>query len=170
MFVDENYKLVYERQKRNQEILQKLLSREKEIDTLIESLFEEKVLGNLTDERFKKLTYKYEDEQLELKERIKNIKKVVLEDKKHELDVNGFLDIVKKYSQIENLTVNILNEFIDKIIVHHREINGGETTQKIEIFYKMIGNIKVPKISRKEESQLIKYFGRATKEKIAVAV
>lgn len=170
LVVDENYKLVYERQKRNQEILQKLLSREKEIDTLIESLFEEKVLGNLTDERFKKLTYKYEDEQLELKERIKNIKKVVLEDKKHELDVNGFLDIVKKYSQIENLTVNILNEFIDKIIVHHREINGGETTQKIEIFYKMIGNIKVPKISRKEESQLIKYFGRATKEKIAVAV
>lgn len=173
MVVDENYKLVYERQKRNQEILQKLLSREKEIDTLIESLFEEKVLGNLTDERFKKLTYKYEDEQLELKERIKNIKnikKVVLEDKKHELDVNGFLDIVKKYSQIENLTVNILNEFIDKIIVHHREINGGETTQKIEIFYKMIGNIKVSKISRKEESQLIKYFGRATKEKIAVAV
>lgn len=99
------------------EILQKLLSREKEIDTLIEGLF----LGNLTDERFKKLTYKYEDEQLELKEKIKNIKKEVLEDKKHELDVNGFLDIIKKYSQIENLTIDILNEFIGKIIVHHRE-------------------------------------------------
>ena len=93
-----------------------------------------------------------------------------MEDKKHELDVNGFLDIVKKYSQIENLTVDILNEFIDKIIVHHRETIRGETTQKIEIFYKMIGNIKVPKISRKEESQLIKYFGRAAKEKIALAV
>lgn len=62
LVVTENYKLVYERQKRNKEILHKLLSREKEIDTLIESLFEEKVLGNLTDERFKKLTYKYEDE------------------------------------------------------------------------------------------------------------
>ena len=170
LVVDENYKLTCERQKRNQEILQKLLSREKEIDTLIESLFEEKVLGNLTDERFKKLTYKYEDEQLELKEKIKNIKKVVLEDKKHELDVNGFLDIVKKYSQIENLTVDILNEFIDKIIVHHRENIRGETTQKIEIFYKMIGNIKVPRLSRKEETQLIKYFGRATKEKVAIAV
>lgn len=93
-----------------------MLSREKEIDTLIEGLFEEKVLGNLTDERFKKLTYKYEDEQLELKEKIKNIKKEVLEDKKHELNVNSFLDIVKKYSQVENLTIDILNEFIDKII------------------------------------------------------
>ena len=167
MVVTENYKLVYERQKRNQEILHKLLSREKEIDTLIESLFEEKVLGNLTDERFKKLTYKYEDEQLELKGKIKNIKKVVLEDKKHELDVNGFLDIIKKYSQIENLTIDILNEFIDKIIVHHREVINGITTQKIEIFYKMIGNIKIPKLSRKEETGLIKYFGRAKKEKVA---
>lgn len=167
LVVTENYKLVYERQKRNQEILHKLLSREKEIDTLIESLFEEKVLGNLTDERFKKLTYKYEDEQLELKGKIKNIKKVVLEDKKHELDVNGFLDIIKKYSQIENLTIDILNEFIDKIIVHHREVINGITTQKIEIFYKMIGNIKIPKLSRKEETGLIKYFGRAKKEKVA---
>lgn len=144
-----------------------MLSREKEIDTLIEGLFEEKVLGNLTDERFKKLTYKYEDEQLELKEKIKNIKKEVLEDKKHELDVNGFLDIVKKYSQIENLTIDILNEFIDKIIVHHRETINGMTTQKIEIFYKMIGNVEVPKFSRKEETELITYFGRAKKEKVA---
>lgn len=95
LVVDENYRLTCERQKRNQEILQKLLSREKEIDTLIEGLFEEKVLGNLTDERFKKLTYKYEDEQLELQEKIKNIKKEVLEDKKHELDVNDFWILLK---------------------------------------------------------------------------
>ncbi len=165
--VDENYKLTCERQKRNQEILQKLLCREKEIDTLIESLFEEKVLGNLTDERFKKLTYKYEDEQLELKEKIKNIKKVVLEDKKHELDINGFLDIVKKYSQIENLTVDILNEFIDKIIVHHRENIRGETTQKIEIYYKMIGHIEIPHITKTEHQSLIRNFGRKKEERIA---
>ena len=86
---------------------------------------------------------------MEIKEKIKNVKKVVLEDKKHELEGNGFLDIIKKYSQIENLTIDILNEFIDKIIVHHREVINGITTQKIEIFYKMIGNIKIPKLSRK---------------------
>ncbi len=170
LVVDENYKLTQERQKRNHESLQKMLSREKELDTLIESLFEEKVLGNLSDERFKKLTYKYEDEQSQLKQSIKNIKKVVLEDKKHELDVDGFLEIVKKYSEVENLSIEILNGFIDKIIVYHREELDGMTTQKVEIFYKMIGNIQAPNFSKKEESQYIKYFGRIKKEKIAIAV
>ena len=55
-----------------------MFARDKEIDTLIEGLFEQKVLGNLTDERFKKLTYKYEDEQSELKQKIKNLKQIVL--------------------------------------------------------------------------------------------
>lgn len=167
LVVDENYKLTQERQKRNNESLQKMLSREKELDTLIESLFEEKVLGNLSDERFKKLTYKYEDEQSQLKQSIKNIKKIVLEDKKHELDVNGFLQIVKKYAEVENLSIEILNEFIDKIVVHHREELDGMTTQKVEIFYKMIGNIQAPNLSKKEASQFIKYFGRIKKEMIA---
>lgn len=167
LVVDENYKLTQERQKKNNEALQKMLARDKEIDALIEGLFEEKVLGNLTDERFKKLTYKYEDEQSELKQKIKNLKTIVLEDKKHELDVNGFLDIVKKYSEVEELTIEILNEFIDKIVVYHRETIDGMTSQKIEIFYKMIGNIQIPKLSQKEENQFIKYFGRAKKEKVA---
>ncbi len=165
--VDENYKLVQERQKKNNEALRKMIARDKEIDALIEGLFEQKILGNLTDERFKKLTYKYEDEQLEIKEKIKNLKKIVLENKKHELDVDSFLDIVKKYSQIETLSVDILSEFIDKIIVYHLETIDGMTSQKIEIFYKMIGNIKIPQISRKEEIGFIKYFGRMKKEKVA---
>ena len=166
LVVDENYKLIQERQRKNNEILQKMLARDKEIDALIEGLFEEKVLGNLTDEMFKKLTYKYEDEQSELKQKIKNLKTIVLEDKKHELDVDGFLDIVKNYSEPPNLTIDILNEFIDKIIVYHRKTIDVMTSQRVEIFYNMIGNIKIPQISRKEENQFIKYFGRAKKKKL----
>ena len=91
-----------------------------------------------------------------------------MEDKKHELDVDSFLDIVKNYSEPPNLTIDILNEFIDKIIiVYHRETIDGMTSQRVEIFYNMIGNIKIPQISRKEENQFIKYFGRAKKEKVA---
>lgn len=80
------------------------------------------------------------------------------------------MEVVKKYSAVEKLSIEILSEFIDKVIVHHREELGGTTTQKIEIFYKMIGNIQTPNSSRKEENQYIKYFGRMNKEKIAVAV
>ncbi len=67
-------------------------------------------------------------------------------EKKHELNADGFLQIVRKYSEIEKLTLDILQEFIDKIVVHHREEIMGETVQKIEIYYKMIGHIEIPKM------------------------
>ena len=68
-----------------------------------------------------KLSGKYEEEQFELKAQIKNMKRIVAEEKKHELNADGFLKIVRKYSKIEELTLDILQGFIDKIVVHHRE-------------------------------------------------
>ena len=69
--------------------------------------------------------------QFELKAKIKNMKKIVAEEQKHELNADGFLKIVRKYSEVEELTLDILQEFIDKIVVHHREEAMGETIQKI---------------------------------------
>jgi len=147
--------------------MQKMVGRDKELDILIEKLFEEKVLGNLTEERFLKLTYKYEDEQLSLKQSIKNLKKVVLEDKAHELNTDGFLETVKKYSEIPELNLEILNEFIDKIVVHHREEIDGIKSQKVEIYYKMIGFVELPEMSQSEKENYIKCFSRRKKDRIA---
>ena len=61
-------------------------------------VFEEKVSDNLSEERFLKLSGNYEEEQFELKAQIKNMKKIVAEEKKHELNAEGFLKIVRKYS------------------------------------------------------------------------
>ena len=144
-----------------------MVGRDKELDILIEKLFEEKVLGNLTEERFLKLTYKYEDEQLSLKQSIKNLKKVVLEDKAHELNTDGFLETVKKYSEIPELNLEILNEFIDKIVVHHREEIDGIKSQKVEIYYKMIGFVELPEMSQSEKENYIKCFSRRKKDRIA---
>lgn len=66
------------------------------------------------------------------------MKRIVTEKKKHELNTDGFPKIVRKYSEIEELTLDILQEFIDKIVVHHREEVCGEKVQKTEIYYKMI--------------------------------
>ena len=165
--VDEDYKRTQATQKKNLEALSKMLVRDKELDTLCEKVFEEKVLGNLSEERFLKLSGKYEEEQFELKAQIKNMKKIVAEEKKHELNAEGFLKIVRKYSEIEELTLDILHEFIDKIIVHHREEVFGETVQQIEIYYKMIGHIETPKMSKHEQKRLIKNFGRKKEERIA---
>lgn len=165
--VDEDYKRIQATQKKNLEALNKMLARDKELDTLCEKVFEEKILGNLSEERFLKLSQKYEEEQFELKAQIKHMKKVVAEEKAHELNADGFLKIVRKYSEIEKLTLDILHEFIDKIVVHHREEIMGEIIQKVEIYYKMIGHIEIPRMSKLEQESLIKNFGRKKEEQIA---
>lgn len=165
--VDEDYKRIQATQKKNLEALNKMLARDKELDTLCEKVFEEKILGNLSEERFLKLSQKYEEEQFELKAQIKHMKKVVAEEKAHELNADGFLKIVRKYSEIEELTLDILHEFIDKIVVHHREEAMGETIQKVEIYYKMIGHIEIPRMSKLEKASCIKNFGRKKEEQIA---
>ena len=158
--MDEQYKQVVLQQRKNQTALQEALSREKEVDILYEKLFEEKILGNLTEERFKKLSYKYEDEQTALRQKIKHLKDVVVEEKKHEMNADGFLQIVRKYTDIKELTPEILREFIDKIVVHHREQLFGETVQKVEIYYKMIGYVELPKMTKSEKESLTVTFGR----------
>ena len=165
--VDEDYKRVQATQKRNFETLNNMLARDKELDVLYEKVFEEKALGNLSEERFLKLSERYEEEQFELKAKIKNMKKIVAEEKKHELNADGFLKIVRKYSEIEELTLDILQEFIDKIVVHHREKVMGETIQEIEIYYKMIGHVELPNIKKMERISLLKNFGRKKEERIA---
>ena len=80
--VDENYNRIQTTQKKNLEALNKMLARDKELDTLCEKVFEEKILSNLSEERFFKLSEKYESEQFELKAKIKHMKKVVAEEKK----------------------------------------------------------------------------------------
>ena len=165
--VDEHYKRICMQQKRSQEILNQMLARDKELDTLYERLYEEKILGNLNEDRFKKLSYKYEDEQAELKQRIKHMKKVVAEDKAHEMNCDGFLELVRKYTDVTELTPEILSEFIDKIVVHHRELLFGETVQKIEIYYKMIGFVELPSMSKPEKENYLKCFSRKKKDRTA---
>ena len=140
--MDEQYKQIQIQQRKNQETLQTLLARNREVDVLYEKLFEEKILGNLTEDRFKKLSEKYEDEQAELTQRIRHMKKVVEEEQKHELNAEGFLRLVRKYTDIQELTPEILREFIDKIVVHHREKQGNETFQQVDIYYRFIGHVE----------------------------
>lgn len=165
--VDEHYKRICMQQKKNQDALEKMLSRDKELDTLYERLYEEKILGNLNEERFQKLSYKYEDEQAELRQRIKHMKKVVLAEKTHEMNCNGFLEIVRKYTDVTELTPEILSEFIDKMVVHHREQLFKETVQKVELYYKMIGYVELPHMSHSEKESYLKGFSRTQKGRSA---
>ena len=127
---------------------------------MYEKLFEEKILGNLTEGCFKKLSYKYEDEQAELKQKIKHLKTVVAEEKLHEMNADGSVDLVRKYTDMQELTHEILHSFIDKIVVYHREKLFGEMVQNVEIYHKTIGYVELPEMSESEKESLMKSFGR----------
>ena len=139
--------------------MQAAVARSKEVDVLYEKLLEEKVLGNLTEERFKKLSEKYEDEQTELSQRVRHLKQIVAEEQKHELNAEGFLQLVRKYTDIQELTPEILREFVDKIVVHHREQRFGETVQRVDIYYKMIGQVELPQMNQQEKESYLHIFG-----------
>jgi len=72
-----------------------------------------------------------------------------------------------KYTDITELTPEILNEFIDKIVVHHWEQLYGEIVQNVEIYYKMIGFVELPQMSRSEKENYIKCFSRKKEDRIA---
>lgn len=89
------------------------------------------------------------------------------EEKSHELNVGAFLERVHKYSEIKELTPEILNEFVDKVVVHHREQIDSQTVQKLEIYYKMVGKVEIPFISKNQMEMYIKHFGKDMKGRSA---
>ena len=163
--VDERYKRIQLQQRKNQIALHEALARETELDILYEKVYADQALGRLSEERFLKLSDKYEDEQSALKQNIKHLRAIVEEETAHEMNADAFLELARKYNDIDTLTPQILREFIDKIIVRHREQLLGETVQDVEIFIRFIGRIELPELTKTQKEQLIAIFGRDEMEK-----
>ena len=123
---------------------QQLLNQENrisEIDRIIQRLYEDNVSGKLSDERFVKLSQNYEVEQAELNAQMLILKDKVDSQDNLQLDLTKFLMRIEKYSHIDQLTTEIINELIDKIIIHKPEGNKRNRILKIEIYYNFIGVI-----------------------------
>ena len=113
------------------------------LDRIIQSLYEDKVCGNLTEERFKKMTEAYEAEQATLTERVKVLRRELVTAKEETEGVDK-LRIVRKYTEIAELTPETVREFIDRIIVHEAEKTDGKKRQIVEIYYNCVGVIPNP--------------------------
>ena len=98
----------------------------------------------LTDERFINLSFNYDKEQHELKIKIEQLSKQINNTEKKTVDLTQFINNVKKYTEITELTPEILNELIEKILVHQAEIVNGKKTQEIDIYYRGVGIISFP--------------------------
>ena len=124
--------------------LKTLMARDKELDRLFERLYEDNVSGKISDDRFKKMSVKYENEQKEITERMTSIRNLLDDLSGKAITTDKFIAAVKKYTRVKKLTARMLNELIDHIEVYHAEIIDGVKTQKITIYYNCIGSIEIP--------------------------
>ncbi len=98
----------------------------------------------ITDERFDFLVKSYEDEEKELKNQAQDLKQSLVSSEQDEEKLFKFIKIVKTYSEIWELTPEILNSFVEKIIISETEWYAGRKIQEVKIIYKFVGAIQLP--------------------------
>ena len=119
-----------------------------ELDTIFKRLYEDTISGKLSDERFQKLSVGYEQEQHQLQEVAATLRGEIEAEERKSANVERFLSVVERYTEIPELTPCILHEFIEKIVVHAASDSKGKNrTQEIDIYYKGIGALEVSKVT-----------------------
>ena len=123
-----------------------------ELDAIFKRLYEDNISGKLSDERFQKLSADYEKEEQELKVLASSLRKEVELEESKSADVDRFLSVVERYTDIPELTPCILHEFVEKIIVHAAsDPKGKNRTQEVDIYYKGIGALEMSKVTASME-------------------
>ncbi len=107
-------------------------------------IYEDNVSGKITDDRFRRLSFNYDKEQQELKIKIEQLSKDIENTEKKDTDITKFISNVKKYTELTKLSPEILNELVEKIIIHQKEKVNGKKVQEIDIYYRGVGIISFP--------------------------
>ena len=116
-----------------------------ELEVLLCKIYEDNILGKLSDSRYEMLDAQYAKEQGELTAEIFALEKAVKGYEKHEKDADRFIALIDKYENFDTLTVTMLNEFVEKILVHERDRKGSrDTTQEVEIYFNFVGRFVPP--------------------------
>ena len=126
--------------------LQTLLARDEELDGLFERIYEDNVSGKLSDDRFAKMSRRYEDEQKELSEKIKKLRSKIEKQSSRSMTTDMFIGLVHKYTRARKLTPRMLNELIEKIEVFNAEKIDGVWEQRLRIHYNCVGTIEIPTV------------------------
>ena len=124
--------------------LKSLLTRDDELDGLFERIYEDNVSGKLSDDRFAKMSRRYEEEQKELSEKIKKLRSEIEKQSSRATSTDMFVSIVRKYTRARKLTPRMLNELVEKIEVYNAEKIDGEWVQRLRIHYNCVGEMNIP--------------------------
>jgi hypothetical protein len=122
--------------------LEKAQGRIAEIEHLLNKLYEDNALGKISDDRYAQMTKTFEEEQAELKKTIPELTYEITTLKARSDAADKFTKVIDSYTDIKELNADILNELIDKIVVHHKEKLYGKTYQQVEIYYRFVGELK----------------------------
>ena len=142
-----------------------LRRRDEDLNTLFKRLYEDMVSGRITAGRFDMLASEYEQEQKELKVKIVELEDLIENGETQTKDLKQLLVNVRKYTDPQELTAQMVNDLVDKIIVHAPDKSSGHRKQKIEIYYNATCIIDLPTI---KEEDCIALHGRCKGKKIAV--
>ena len=116
-----------------------------ELEVLLCKIYEDNILGKLSDSRYATLDAQYAKEQSELTAEISALEKAVKSYETHEKNADRFIALIDKYENFDKLTIAMLNEFIEKILVHERDRKGSiQTTQEVEIYFNFVGRFVPP--------------------------
>lgn len=121
--------------------LKKAEKRLEQLDKIMSKLYEDRALEKISEERYISMNSKYEVEYTELSEKVKQLKTELETADESMVNAYQFVDMVEKYVDIQELNARILNELIEKIVVHEKEIINGDKYQTIEIYYKYVGMV-----------------------------
>ena len=124
--------------------LKSLLTRDDELDGLFQRIYEDNVSGKLSDDRFAKMSRRYEEEQKELSEKIKKLRTEIDRQNSRATSTDMFVSIVRKYTRARKLTPRMLNELVEKIEVYNAEKIDGEWVQRLRIHYNCVGEMNIP--------------------------
>ena len=148
-----------------QKQIEKGEKRVKELDRLFRKIYEDNVNGKLSDERFYKLSDGYDTEQKELEQEIERLTAEVSQTDMEITNVSKLIAVTKKYTRIDELTPEILNAFVDKIVVHEREKKDGKRTQAVDIYYSYVGIVDIP--TDEEMREIEREYLRRTSQQTA---
>lgn len=125
-----------------------------ELDAIIQKLYEDRVMGTLSAERFAKLSECYEKEQVALRQSVEELRNVIAAAETQAVNVKSFLKIVKKYTEPTELTPALLREFVEKVVVHAPDKSSGHRVQRVDVHYNFIGEIEFsPEFSQYSKKQ-----------------
>ena len=142
------------RQQKKKE-LSVLTARDKELDMLFERLYEDNVSGKIDDARFSKMSKRYEEEQGEIQKKLKLLRQELKKLESRHMDVDDFLQSIRRYRNVTEITQRMVGELIDHIDVYQAEKSEGIHTQRIVIHYNCIGQFAVPSAKDIPEASIV---------------